>query len=83
MSALMRAKLLVTSVSSQDTSERVTFRGVSKSIYADDGLDEENTYAKFTPTLSLDITITNPALLGKLKAGQKFYVDFVPAPEEK
>jgi len=83
MSALMRAKLVVTSISSQETYESITFAGVSKSAYTDDGLDEDNTYAKFSPAVDLRITITNPALLGKLKAGQKLYVDFTPAEEDK
>jgi len=27
----------------------------------------------------LDITITNPDLVGKFVAGQKYYLDFIPA----
>ncbi len=41
---------------------------------------EDNDYATATPSASLDITIQNPALLGKFKEGQTFYVDFTPAP---
>lgn len=36
----------------------------------------------FSPSVSLEITIANPALRGKFKAGQKFYVDFTPADEQ-
>ena len=55
------------------------FFGVSKSTsYPEDGLDEDNTYAKFSPSVDLKITIANPALLGKFEVGETFYVDFTP-----
>lgn len=41
-----------------------------------------NAYAKFSPSATLQISITNPALLGKFKAGEKYYVDFTPADEQ-
>lgn len=43
------------------------------------GESEDNTFARFTPSGSLSLTINNPDLLGKIKPGQKFYVDFTPA----
>ena len=54
-------------------------RAVSKSEpYSEDGSDENNTYAKFSPSASLRITITNPALIGQFNPGETFYVDFTP-----
>ena len=44
-----------------------------------DGLDEDNTFAKFSPSVDLGITIANPALWGKFAVGDKFYLDFTPA----
>jgi hypothetical protein len=59
------------------TQERVTFCGVSRSTsYPEDGSDEDNTYAKFSPSVSLDITIANPNLFGAVAQGDEFYVDF-------
>ena len=77
----MRAKFVVTSVESfGPTSERVNFSAVSKSTpYPEDGSDEDNTFAKFSPSANCSITIANPELIGKLKAGEKYYVDFTPA----
>ena len=51
------------------------------SAYPPDGSDEDNTYAKFTPSGQLTLTIANPALIGKFSPGEKYYVDFslVPA----
>ncbi|MBA4344397.1 MAG: hypothetical protein C0423_19835 [Methylibium sp.] len=79
----MRAKFQVASVESFGTSEKVNFSAVCKSGgYPEDGSDEDNTYAKFSPSASCSIHIANPALLGKFEPGQKFYVDFTPAAEQ-
>lgn len=84
----MRAKLQVGSVFSttdretgQTISETLHFHGVAKSGgYPADGTDEDNTFAKWSPSVNLQIQITNPALHGQFEPGQKFYVDFTPAP---
>jgi hypothetical protein len=82
---LMRAKLAVGSVAifrdaaGNTAREQVTFHGVPKpNGYPSDGADEDNTFAKFSPSVNLTITIANPALFGKLAVGEKFYVDFTP-----
>lgn len=55
----------------------VKFHAVCKSgSYPEDGSDEDNTFAHFSPSASLEIQICNPALHGKLRPGQQFYVDF-------
>lgn len=45
--------------------------------YPPDGSDEDNTYAKFSPSGALSLTVANPALAGKFKVGERFYLDFV------
>jgi hypothetical protein len=74
----MRAKLEIDGlIPIGEFHEQLHFRGVCKSQgYGEDGLDEDNTFAKFSPSVNLDITIANPVLLGKFKVGQRFYVDF-------
>lgn len=73
----MRAKMRLNSIEQYENSERLKFSAVSKSTaYPDDGNDEDNTYAKFSPSASLEILIANPALIGKFKVGEKYYVDF-------
>jgi hypothetical protein len=48
--------------------------------YADTGgLDEDNTFAKFSPGATLVINIANPVLFDQFKVGDKFYVDFTKA----
>ena len=76
----MRAKLQIASVTNHGTAETLKLHGVGpKDGYGEDGLDENNTFAKFSPSVTLDITIANPALLGQFAPGETFYVDFTPA----
>jgi C1A family cysteine protease len=83
MSKAMRCKVQVCSVQPQGPcAELVVFNAVSKKDgYPADGSDEDNTFAKFTPTATLSLQITNTELIGKYKMGDKFYVDFTPVPE--
>jgi len=80
----MRAKLRVGAVlpvahGEIITQERLVMHGVSKTGgYPEDGSDEDNTFAKFSPSAVFDIQIANPALIGKFEVGQTFYVDFTP-----
>ncbi|MPW17890.1 hypothetical protein GCT13_13320 [Paraburkholderia sp. CNPSo 3157] len=78
---MMRAKMIVESVTRHHGGETLKFRAVPKSSapYGEDGLDEDNTYAKFSPQADLSIFVANPALFGKFNPGDKFYVDFTPA----
>lgn len=78
----MRAKLQISSITKHNaTCEQLKFHGVAAKAYPADGSDEDNTFAKWSPSVALEITITNPALIGKFEPGQKFYVDFSPAAE--
>ena len=75
----MRAKLRVSGVVPYDGGENLSFSAVSKNEgYPEDGSDENNTFAKFTPSAELNMTVNNPNLLGKFEVGQEFYVDFTP-----
>lgn len=76
----MRAKMVVESVTAYGQSEVLKMRAVPKSTaYPDDGSDEDNTYAKWSPCGELSITVANPMLWGEFKPGDKFYLDFTPA----
>lgn len=84
MAAMMRAKMVLHSITTfgngQVTSEQLTFSAVPRPQgYADtEGMDEDNTYAKYSPTAEVKITIANPALFGKFTPGERYYVDFTP-----
>lgn len=78
--AVMRAKMVLESVQRFENSEKLTFRAVPKSTaYPENGLDDDNTYAKWSPTADLSMMVTNPSLFGKLNPGEKYYVDFTIA----
>ena len=79
MSTTMRAKLQISTVTNHGTSEVLKFHAVCPPSFDKDGLHEDSTFSKYSPSASLEIAITNPALLGKFKPGEKFYVDFTPA----
>lgn len=74
----MRAKFKVDSVTTNEHSEVLNFSAVCGK-FNEDGASEDNTFARWTPTASLSMRITNPDLRGAIKPGQVFYVDFTPA----
>ncbi len=82
----MRAKVRVGSVlpvsvyEGVTTQEKLSLHAVAKNgTYPNDGSDEDNTFAKYTPSASFDLLIANPDLIGKFEVGKTFYVDFTPA----
>lgn len=86
----MRAKVRVGSVfpyrnpeTGETINETVIFHGVAKSDgpYPDDGTDENNSFARWSPSVTMQFMIANPALFGKFKPGDTFYADFMPAPK--
>lgn len=85
---IMRAKMIIEAVqefhfgeNGAKSQETLDMRGIGKSDgYAPDGLDENNTFARFTPMAKLTLSITNPELFGKFKRGDALYVDFSRAP---
>lgn len=91
MPTVMRAKLQVGFVQQhfgyapegepkEKSMETLTMHAVSKSTaYTEDGKDEDNTFAKWSPGANLSINIANPDLWDKFKVGDKFYVDFTKA----
>lgn len=80
--ATMRAKMQVQEVRSFGDGEQVEFSAVTGNTpFGQDGESDDNTYARWTPSGRLTLTISNPALLGKFRVGQKFYLDFTEASE--
>jgi hypothetical protein len=79
---VMRAKMRVASVVTFEHSEQETIKFVAvckDSGYPPDGSDEDNTFARWTPSGELTLAITNPALRRRFKEGDKFYLDFTAA----
>lgn len=77
----MRAKVQVGAVITVQGGEAevLHFHGVAKnSAYPADGSDEDNTFAKFSPSINLQLQLANPNLIGKFQPGDTFYLDFSP-----
>jgi hypothetical protein len=79
---IMRAKMYTHTVKPYGdpvVQEDLGFSAVWSGPFGPGGENEDNTYARYTPMANLTMTVNNPALLGKIKPGQKFYVDFTLA----
>jgi hypothetical protein len=67
----------------QHTNEIIQMRAVQGNAvskgYPENGADEDNTYAKFSPDADFRLNVANPALFGQFKPEQKFYIDLIPA----
>jgi hypothetical protein len=78
----MRAKMEVREVTKPyDGAEQIKLSAVCGKPYNAGGESEDNSYARWTPSGELSLTITNPNLIGQFKQGQKFYLDFTEATE--
>jgi hypothetical protein len=76
----MRAKFKVTKVElHSESSQQVTMMAVTDKQFDKDGNSDDNSFARWTPCGELKMTITNPNLVGALKEGEKYYLDFTLA----
>lgn len=75
----IRAKIQVSSAFKQEgyEGEQIT----AHAVYGNSTNSEDNTFAAATPSLSLQMFINNPEVIGKLQKGKKYYIDFTEAPE--
>lgn len=74
----MRAKMKLTTVNRTEHGEQLRFNAVAAKSYPSDGSDEDNTYAKFSPSGEITLSVANPALLGAFNPGETYYIDFTP-----
>lgn len=80
----MRCKLYIESIkqygqNGQVTQEEIQFRAITSGKQNADGVSEDNTFSKYTPSADFRMSVTNPALIGQFKPGQKFYFDTTEA----
>lgn len=75
----MRAKMQIQSVAKQlgGYSEVVEMAAV----YGGNSNDEDNSFAKTTPSGTIRLQIANKELHGVYQPGDTFYVDFTPVPK--
>lgn len=76
----MRAKMKINHIDNRNREhgqQTLYMNPVSRSDgYREDGSDENNTFAKFSPSGMLSLTIANPALLDQFIEGETYYLDF-------
>ena len=76
----MRAKMQIESVTKFAGCERIKMNAVCGSApFGEKGESEDNTFALYTPSGTIELTINNPALAGKFQPDQKYYLDFTEA----
>lgn len=75
----MRAKFKIEAVTVREHHDELILSAVSAGNYGPKGESEDNTFARYTPTANLTMTITNPELRGQFKPGTAYYLDFTPA----
>lgn len=61
------------------TGVHLSMRAVAASQYPDDGTDEDNDYARWSPSGSLSLYIANPTLFDAFEVGKKYYIDISEA----
>jgi hypothetical protein len=82
--SIMRAKMKINHIDKRyEGYEVLYFNPVCRSTYPSDGSDENNTYARFSPSGMLSLTVANPALHGKFAEGEEYYIDFTKAPTKE
>lgn len=80
----MRAKVRISGIEKHENTghDRLDFVFPAKDgPYPSDGSDEDQSFASYTPSASLSMTIANPNLIGRFSVGDTFYIDFSPADE--
>lgn len=76
---MMVAKFRVNEVIQQGNpvvSEVLKMNPVTSRPFDEKGASEDNSFARWTPSGSLEMTVTNPDLFGKVKAGDNFMLTF-------
>jgi len=81
MAPRMRAKFQVLGVQPYEGGggQTLSMTPVGADTYGPDGENEDNDFARYTPSGSLSMGINNPVFDGAFAVGQKFYLDFTPA----
>lgn len=75
----MRATFEIEKITRLTTCELISMNVVCPKSFGPKGEHEDNTFARFSPAGSLQLTVQNPDLFNKFNPGQKFYVDFTLA----
>jgi hypothetical protein len=76
---MMTAKFVVTGVIEQGepkVSEILQMQPVTSKPFDAEGASEDNSFARWTPSGNLEMTVNNPALFGRIKVGDAYRLTF-------
>ena len=73
MAGRVRAKMVCTSNEPYQDGNRVVFAAVTS------GSEENESFFKYTPCATLDMSIVNPAAAAVFEKGKTYYLDLTPA----
>jgi hypothetical protein len=78
-----RCRFTVASITSYnswtDGTKEKPLQSVKLTAVYDDGLDKERaSFSKATPSGTLEITVSNPAVVGTFEVGKDYYLDLIP-----
>lgn len=71
----VKAKFVVNEVTNYMGGQKVSMLPVQNTQYGADGENEDNQFARYTPSGEIRLQITNPALKDAFAPGKVFYVD--------
>jgi hypothetical protein len=76
----MRAKFKVIRVEKTgETTQQLEMVAVTDKEFDSNGNSEDNSFARWTPCGKLLMDVSNPSLMGALKVGENYYLDFTQA----
>lgn len=76
---VLRAKIQVGAVQEHGTTTEKYSEGIfASAVYSPDPESENGKWSQATPSLQLNMTISNPGAFGKLEQGKEYYLDFIP-----
>ena len=70
---------IVSTIKASDSQETLEMSPVCPNKFGPNGEHEDNDFHRYSPSGSLQLTVTNPTLIGKIKPGEKYYLDFTLA----
>lgn len=80
MNRTIRAKIKIHNVTAHGepkTGEQIS----AGAVYSEDKTTENYSFSVATPSLNLQMFISNPGAFNQLIAGKEYYLDFIPVPE--
>jgi len=82
--SVLRAKMVVNCVqNTMDSENKIEQQKIIlNAVYGGEG-SENHQWSKWTPSGSLELTITNPNAFDKVFRGSEFFVDLVPVVKEE